>query len=346
MQFSAAQIAGFINAQIEGNPEAQVKGFNNIEAAKENDLSFLANPKYETLLYKSEASVVIVNKSLVLKSLVTPTLLRVDDPYAAFATLLKVYEDMRSKKLNGIQVNSYVDETAEIGEDVYIGSFSYISEKAVIGKSSKIYPGCFVGENVQIGENTILYPGVKVYHQCILGNNIIVHAGAVIGADGFGFTPQRDGSYQKVPQIGHVIIEDNVEIGANTTIDRATLNATIIRKGVKIDNLVQIAHNVELGQNTGIAAQAGISGSTKIGKNVMIAGQAGIAGHLEIDDKTIITAQSGIGKSVKTENSILSGSPAFDHSARRRSEVVYRHLPELEKRILELEKLVKELSKQ
>lgn len=346
MQFSAAQIAGFINAQIEGNEQKQIYSFNNIEAAKEGDLSFLANPKYEDFIYNSKASVIIVNQNLQLKQKVSATLLRVTDPYAAFATLLKVYEDMRSKKLNGIEVNSYIAETANIGEEVYIGSFSYISEKAVIAKNVKIYPGCFIGENVKIGENTILYPGVKIYHECILGNNIIVHAGAIIGADGFGFAPQPDGSYQKVPQIGHVIIEDNVEIGANTTIDRATLNATIIKKGVKIDNLVQIAHNVEVGQNTGIAAQAGISGSTKIGKNVMIAGQAGIIGHLEIGDKTIITGQSGVTKSVKRGNKMLTGSPAFEHANARRSDAIFRHLPELEKRVLELENLVKELSKQ
>lgn len=346
MQFSAAQIASIINAQIEGNEQAEINSFNNIEAAKEGDLSFLANPKYEDFIYSSKASVIIVNQSLQLKQKVSATLLRVEDAYAAFATLLKLYEDMRSKKLNGIETNSYIAETAKIGEAVYIGSFSYVSEKALIGKNTKIYPGCFIGENVKIGENTILYPGVKIYHECILGNNIIIHAGTIIGADGFGFAPQPDGSYQKVPQIGHVIIEDNVEIGANTTIDRATLNATIIKNGAKIDNLVQIAHNVEVGQNTGIAAQVGISGSTKIGKNVMIAGQAGIAGHLNIGDKTIITAQSGVAKSVKSKDIVLTGSPAFDHSSNRRSEVIFRHLPELEKRIIELEKLVKELSKQ
>ncbi|MDE1193414.1 MAG: UDP-3-O-(3-hydroxymyristoyl)glucosamine N-acyltransferase [Arachidicoccus sp.] len=345
MQFTAKQIASFINADIEGDENTIVTGFNNIEAAKEGDLSFLSNPKYEDFLYASKASLVIANKSLVLKKKITASLLRVDDAYAAFATLLKIYQDLQTDNLNGIEEYAHVAATAKIGEKVYVGSFAYVSENVTIGKGSKIYPQAFIGANVKIGENAIIYPGAKIYKDCIVGNNTIIHSGAVIGADGFGFAPNPDGTYQKIPQIGNVIIEDNVEIGANTTIDRATLNSTIIRKGVKIDNLVQIAHNVELGENTAIAAQAGISGSTKVGRNVMIAGQAGIVGHINIADGTIITAQSGLSKSTKPKQ-IFSGSPAIEHHQNNRSIIVYKRLPELEKKIQELERLVKELSKQ
>ncbi len=345
MQFTAKQIAGFINAQIEGNENTVVLGFNNIESAKEGDLSFLANPKYEEFLYESKASLIIVNKMLLLKQSVSATLLRVDDAYAAFETLLKMYQDLQLQSLNGIEVNSYIATSATVDENVYVGAFAYLSENVYIGKGSKIYPQVFIGSNVKIGENAILYAGVKIYKDCIIGNNVIIHAGAVIGADGFGFAPNTDGSYQKIPQIGNVIIEDNVEIGANATIDRATLNSTIIKKGAKIDNLVQIAHNVELGENTAIAAQAGISGSTKVGKNVMIAGQAGIVGHINIADRTIVTAQSGVTKSTQIKQ-IVSGSPAIEHRQNNRSNVVVKRLPELEKKIYELEKLVKELSKQ
>lgn len=345
MQFPAKQIAGFIHAQIEGDENAVVTGFNNIEAAKHGDLSFLSNPKYEEHLYKSEATLIIVNKSLSLKQPVKATLLRVDDAYAAFATLLKIYEDLQSLKVSGVEAQAQVAANAKIGEQVYIGSFAYVSENVSIGKGSKIYPQVFIGANVKIGENTILYPGVKIYKDCVVGSNVIIHAGAVIGADGFGFAPKPDGTYQKIPQIGNVVIEDDVEIGANTTIDRATINATRIKKGVKIDNLVQLAHNVELGENTAIAAQAGISGSTKVGRNVMIAGQAGIVGHITVADQTIVTAQSGLTKNTKPKQ-ILSGSPAIEHGQSNRSIIAYKHLPELEKRIHDLEKLVKELSKQ
>ncbi|ANI89540.1 UDP-3-O-(3-hydroxymyristoyl)glucosamine N-acyltransferase [Arachidicoccus ginsenosidimutans] len=344
MQFSAKQIAAFINAQIEGDENTIVTNFNNIEAAQQGDLSFLSNPKYEEFLYTSKASLVIVNKRLQLKQNVLATLLRVDDAYAAFATLLKIYQDLQTQGLNGIEEHSHIAASAKIDENVYVGSFAYVSDNVVIGKGSKIYPQVFIGANVKVGENTIIYAGAKIYKDCVIGSNVIIHAGAVIGADGFGFAPNADGTYQKIPQIGNVVIEDNVEIGANTTIDRATLNSTIVRKGVKIDNLVQIAHNAELGENTAIAAQAGVSGSTKIGKNVMIAGQAGIVGHIHIADQTIVTAQSGVAKST-SEKQIVSGSPAFEYTKNNRSNVVFKRLPELEKKILELEKLVKELSK-
>ena len=345
MQFSAKQIASLINAQIEGDENAAVTGFNNIEAAKQGDLSFLSNPKYEEYLYASEATLIIVNKSLPLRKQVKATLLRVDDAYAAFATLLKIYEDMQAPKFTGIEAQAQVASTAAIGEQVYIGSFAYVGENVSIGTGSKIYPQVFIGVNVKIGENTIIYPGVTLYKDCVVGNNVLIHAGAVIGADGFGFATKPDGTYQKIPQIGNVVIEDDVEIGANTTIDRATINATRIKKGVKIDNLVQLAHNVELGENTAIAAQAGVSGSAKIGRNVMIAGQAGIVGHITLADQTIVTAQSGLTKNTKPKQ-IMSGSPAIEHGQNNRSFIAYKHLPELEKRIHELEKLVKELSKQ
>jgi len=345
MQFSAKQIAGFINAQIEGNENAVVTSFNNIESAKEGDLSFLANPKYEEFLYHSQASLIIVNKNLQLKQNVAATLLRVDDAYTAFATLLKIYQDLQVQNLSGIEEKAQVAASAKIGENVFIGSFAYIGNNVSVGKNSKIYPNVYLGENVQVGENTVLYAGVKVYKNCVIGNNVIIHSNAVIGADGFGFAPDADGVYQKIPQIGNVIIEDDVEIGANTAIDRATLNSTIIRKGVKIDNLIQIAHNVEIGEHTAIAAQAGISGSTKIGKNALIGGQVGIVGHLTIADKTSITAQSGVIKSVKEKGTIISGSPAFDFRSVRRSDAITRRLPELEQRIIELEKMIKKLSK-
>lgn len=344
MQFTAAQIANYINATIQGNAQVSIRGFNNIEEAVDGDISFFSNPKYEDFLYASKASAIVISKDFPLRKKVSATLLLVEDAYAAFATLLKIYQDLQVQNLQGTETQAFVSPTATVAKDAYIGAFTYISDKAAIGKNTKIYPGCFIGRNVQVGENSILYPGVKIYSDCKVGNNVIIHAGAVIGADGFGFTPHPDGSYQKIPQIGNVVIGDNVEIGANTTIDRSTLNSTIIGKGIKIDNLVQIAHNVILGENTAIAAQVGISGSTKVGKNVMIAGQAGIAGHIEIADQTIITAQSGVGKTVKTKR-ILSGSPAFEHMANRRSEAIYRHLPDLDKRLAALEKLVKEMSK-
>ena len=344
MQFSAKQIAGFINAEIEGDANAVVTGFNSIESAKEGDLSFLANPKYEEFLYRSQASLIIVNKNLELKQKPSATLLRVDDAYVAFAALLKIYEDLQMKNLSGIEEKAQVAASAKIAENVFIGSFAYIGNNVLIGKNSKIYPNVYLGENVQIGENTVLYAGVRVYKNCVIGNNVIIHSNAVIGADGFGFAPDANGVFQKIPQIGNVAIEDDVEIGANTAIDRATLNSTIIRKGVKIDNLVQIAHNVEIGENTAIAAQAGISGSTKIGRNALIGGQVGIVGHITIADNTSITAQSGVIKSVKEKGTVISGSPAFDFKSVRRSDAVTRRLPELEKRIIELEKIVKELS--
>src|SRR5437868_10142507 len=343
MQFTAAQIATMINGRIEGDAGTVVSSFGKIEEAKAGQLAFLANPKYEEHLYKTQASLIIINETQELKQPVAATLIKVADAYTAFATLLDTYQQLLRQQLNGIQQPAYIDATAKIGENVFIGAFAWLGEKVIIGNGAKVYPNCFLGNNVIIGENSIIYPGVKIYHDCKIGNNVTIHAGTVIGSDGFGFAPQADGTFKKVPQIGNVVIEDGVEIGANTTIDRATMGSTLIKAGAKLDNLLQIAHNVEVGNNTVIAAQAGISGSTKIGNNVMIGGQVGIVGHLQIADGTKINAQSGVSKSVKTPNTAITGSPAYDYTAALRSQVATRNLPELEKKVAALEKIVKEL---
>jgi UDP-3-O-[3-hydroxymyristoyl] glucosamine N-acyltransferase len=343
MQFSAVQIAMMINGKIEGNADITVASFGKIEEAIEGQLAFLANPKYEEYLYSTKASIIIVNTTQELKCPISATLIRVPDAYSAFATLLDKYQQIQTRQLTGIQEPAYIDATARIGEQVFIGAFSYIGEKAIIANGAKIFPNAYIGNYVIVGENTIIHPGVKIYHHCIIGKNVIIHAGTVIGGDGFGFAPQADGTFIKVPQIGNVIIEDNVEIGSNTTIDRATMGSTLIKAGAKLDNLLQIAHNVEIGNNAVIAAQAGISGSTKIGNNVMIGGQVGIVGHLQIADGSKINAQSGVSKSIKKPNTAVTGSPAYDYAAALRSQAMVRSLPMMEKRILELEKLVKEL---
>lgn len=344
MQFTAAQIAGIINATVEGDADATVSDFGKIEEAKAHQLSFLANPKYEEFLYSTGASVVIVNNDLVLKNPVQATLLRVADAYGAFATLLNVYASMRVQHLVGIEDKAYVAEGATLGENVYIAGFAYISKNAVIGKEAKIFPGVFIGENVQIGEGAIIHANVSVYHDCVVGKNTILHSGVVIGADGFGFAPNPDGSFSKIPQIGNVVIGDHVEIGANTAVDRATIGSTKVHDGTKLDNLIQIAHNVELGNNTVIAAQAGVSGSTKLGRNVMIGGQAGIVGHLHIADFVRINAQSGVTKNIKQPKSAVTGTPAFDYTASLRSQALVRELPQMEKRLKELELKIAQLS--
>ncbi len=336
MQFSAQQIAMLAGGKVEGDANASVSGFGKIEEAQEGQLAFLANPKYEEYLYATKASVVIVNDALELKQAVQATLIRVPDAYSAFATLLGLYEDMQRKQLTGRQEPSYVDATASIGENVFIAAFAYVGRNAKIGNGVKLFPHVFVGDNVVIGENTILNAGVKVYHNCVMGKNVVVHAGTVIGSDGFGFAPQADGTYKKIPQMGNVVLEDNVEVGSNTTIDRATIGSTVIKAGAKIDNLIQIAHNVEIGSNTVIAAQTGISGSTKIGKGVMIGGQVGIVGHIKIGDGARINAQSGVSKSLE-DGKAVTGSPAYEYTAALRSQAVARRLPDLEKRIKELE---------
>ncbi len=343
MQFSAAQIAIMVDGELEGEASVAVNSFGKIEEAKRGQLSFLANPKYEEFLYTTGASVIIINKNQELKEAVAATLIRVPDAYSAFALLLRKYQEIMTQQLTGIQQPSYLSETAKLGDGVFVGAFTYIGANAQIGNNVKLFPGVYLGNNVSINDNTILYPGVKVYNDCVIGKNVTIHAGAVIGGDGFGFAPQTDGTYKKIPQIGNVVIEDYVEIGSNSTIDRATIGSTIIRKGAKLDNLIQIAHNVEVGSNTVIAAQAGVSGSTKIGNNVMVGGQAGIVGHLHIADGTKINAQSGVSKSIKTPNVAVTGSPAFDYTSALRSQALSRNLPEMEKRIAELEKLVQQL---
>lgn len=343
MQFTAAQISVLLNGKVEGNADATVSSFGKIEEAQEGQLTFFANPKYEDFLYTTNASIAIVGEGYELRQAVKPTLIRVQDPYSAFAQLLSKYQEMASQQLKGIQQPCYIAPSAKIAGDVYIGAFSYIGENVKVDAGTKIYPNSFIGDDVTIGKNCIIHPGVKIYHDCILGNNVNIHAGAVIGSDGFGFAPQTDGSFKKVPQIGNVVIEDQVEVGANTTIDRATMGSTIIRSGAKLDNLIQVAHNVEVGNSTVIAAQAGVSGSTKIGSNVMIGGQAGLVGHIQIADGAKINAQSGVSKSIKEPYSAVTGSPAADYTSTLRSQAVIRNLPQLEKRIQELETLVKHL---
>lgn len=343
MTFTAAQIAMIINGKVEGNADSSVDSFGKIEEAKQGQLAFLANPKYEEFLYTTKASVIIINETQELKQPIDAALIRVPDAYSAFAALLTKYQELKTQQLSGIQQPSYISPTAKMGENVFVAAFVYIGENVTIGNNVKLFAGVSIGDNVQIGDNTILHPGVKVYHECVIGKNVTVHAGTVIGSDGFGFAPQADGSFKKVPQIGNVVVQDFVEIGANATIDRATIGSTLIKSGAKLDNLIQVAHNVEVGNNTVIAAQAGVSGSTKLGNNVMIGGQAGIVGHLSIADGSKINAQSGVTKSIKQPNTAVTGSPAFDYTSALRSQSLGRNLPELEKRIKELEKMVQQL---
>ncbi len=340
MQFSAFQISQLISGKIDGDPNAAIDSFGKIEEAKEGQLSFFANPKYEDHLYKSKASIIIINDSYELKQPINAVIIRVADAYTAFATLLSKYQEIITQQLTGIQQPSYISKTASVGQNVFIGAFTYLGENVKLGNNTKIFPNAYIGNNVAIGDNSIVHPGVKIYYDCIIGNHVTIHAGTVIGSDGFGFAPQADGSFKKIPQIGNVIIEDYVEIGSNATIDRATIGSTIIKSGSKLDNLIQIAHNVEVGNNTVIAAQAGVSGSTKIGNNVMIGGQAGIVGHIQISDGARINAQSGVSKSIEAGKAV-TGSPAYDYTAALRSQAISRKLPELEKRVKELEALIK-----
>ena len=342
MTFSASQIALLIQARIEGNDKAEVASFGKIEEAQPGQLAFLANPKYEDFLYSTKASIVIVADSLELKQPVTATLLRVNDPYSAFAALLRQYQRMVQQQLVGRQQPSYVDDSATLGTDVFIGAFSYLGKNVKIGDRVKIYPQVYLGDNVVIGNDSVIYAGVKIYHECKIGQSVTIHSGTVIGSDGFGFAPQPDGTLKKVPQIGIVVVENGVEIGANTTIDRATIGQTTIKSGAKIDNLVQLAHNVEVGQSTVIAAQAGISGSTKIGTGVMIGGQVGIVGHITIGDGAKINAQSGVSKSLEPGKAV-TGSPAYDYTHSLRSQAITRRLPDLERRIKDLEKQLEAL---
>ena len=312
MEFTAATIAEFLKGEIAGDPDTKVNTVAKIEEGHEGALSFLANPKYEHYLYTTDSSIVLVNSDFVPSGKVRATLIKVRNSYEAFASLLILVEKSKPKK-KGIHPTAIIENSAVIGSDVYIGAYSYIGENCRIGDGTRIYPHVFIGDETTVGKNCLIYAGAKIYHECIIGNNCILHAGSVIGSDGFGFAPQSETEFMKIPQIGNVILEDNVEIGANSAVDRATMGSTIIRKGVKIDNLIQIGHNVEIGENTVMAGQSGVAGSTKIGRNCMFAGQVGIAGHLKVADGTKAGAQAGIAGDIKEENSTILGSPAIDY---------------------------------
>ena len=344
MNFTAALIAEFLKGEVEGNPEASVSDISKIEEGKPGTLSFLANPKYEKYIYDTQASIVIVNADFKAQKAISATLVRVKNAYESFAALLRLYEQSKPKK-SGISKMAAISESASLGKELYVGEYTVISEHSSIGDGVQLYPQVYVGDGVKIGEGSILHPGVKVYEGCEIGAHCVIHAGAIIGADGFGFAPNQDNNYEKVPQVGKVIIEDHVEIGANTTVDRATMGATILRKGVKLDNLIMIAHNVEVGENTVIAGQSGISGSTKVGKNCMFGGQVGLIGHIHIAPGVKIAAQSGITKDIKQEGIVIQGSPAFEFGPYQRSYLLFRNLPKIKEQIEELERKVEDLNK-
>ncbi|OZV68522.1 UDP-3-O-(3-hydroxymyristoyl)glucosamine N-acyltransferase [Winogradskyella aurantia] len=338
MKFTAQQIAGILEGTIVGNPDIKVSKLAKIEEGKKGTLTFLANPKYKSYIYTTEASVTIVNADFVPEYELKTTLIKVDDAYGAFTKLLEYYNQIKLNK-SGVEQPSYISESAKLGNDIYVGAFTYIGDNVTIGDNVKIFPNSYISDNVSIGNNSIVFAGVKIYSDCVVGNNCFINSGAIIGADGFGFAPNEKGEYAKVPQIGNVIIEDFVDIGAGTTIDRATLGSTVIRRGVKLDNQIQIAHNVEIGKNTVIAAQTGIAGSTKIGENCQIGGQVGIVGHITIGNNVKIQAQSGIGRNVK-DNEVLQGSPALTYGDYNKSYVHFKNLPKIVKTINELEKKV------
>lgn len=336
MKFTAGQIAGILDGEVFGNPDAEVYKLAKIEEGTDGSLTFLANTKYSNYLYTTNATIVIVNKSYELENEVKATLIKVDDAYSSFSKLLEYYNQIKLMK-SGIEQPSVISEGVTYGDDLYLGSFCYIGKNVRIGNNVKIYPNSFIGDNVTIGDNCVFFAGVRVYSESEIGNHVTIHSGTIIGSDGFGFAPQEDGSYSKIPQIGNVVIEDHVEIGSCSTVDRATLGTTYIRKGAKLDNQIQVAHNVEIGENTVIAAQTGIAGSTKIGKNCMIGGQVGIAGHITIGDRVKIQAQSGIGKSLK-DGEVVQGSPAFNYGDFAKSFVHFRNLPKIVNEIEELKK--------
>jgi len=343
MQFTASDINLLLNGTLEGDASVTVNRLAKIEEGTAGSLSFLANPKYEHFLYTTQSSVVIINDDQVLTGPVTATLIRVENAYSAFTALLNQYNAIKLDK-KGIEQPSFVHETAKVGKTPYIGAFAHIGQNVTLGDNCKVYPNVYIADNVTLGNNVTLFPGVVIYFDCVLGNNVTVHSGTIIGADGFGFAPNPDGSYTKISQIGNVIIEDDVEIGSNTTVDRATMGSTIIRKGVKLDNLVQVAHNVEIGANTVIAAQSGISGSTKIGERVMLGGQVGVVGHINLANGSQVQAQSGVNKNLTEEGKKWMGTPVSKYNDHMRSQVVVQRLPELEKKVQELEKIIKELT--
>lgn len=336
MKFTASQIAEILEGDIEGNPNVEVYKLSKIEEGSEGSITFLANPKYTSFIYSTKASITIVNESFEAEEKLSTTLIKVKDAYNAFSKLLEYYNQVKLNK-SGIEEPSYISKSAKYGENLYFGAFSYMGENVKVGDNVKIYPNAYLGDNVVIGDNVIIFAGAKIYSETIIGNDCVIHGGAIVGADGFGYTPNGEGVYSKVPQIGNVIIEDRVDIGAGTTIDRATLGSTIIRKGVKLDNQIQVAHNVEIGENTVIAAQTGIAGSVKIGKSCVIGGQVGMAGHITIGNGVKVQAQSGIGRNIK-DGEMLYGSPAIGYNAYNKSYVHFRNLPKIVDRITQLEK--------
>jgi UDP-3-O-[3-hydroxymyristoyl] glucosamine N-acyltransferase len=344
MEFTAATIAGFLKGDIEGNPDIKVNTIAKIEEGHEGALSFLSNPKYEQYIYTTASSIVLINRSFIPSGKISATLIRVDNAYEAFASLLRLVDQARPRK-KGIHPTAIIESSAKIGSDVYVGPYAYIGENCAVGDGCSIYPHVYIGDNTKLGINCTLNPGVKIYHDCVIGQGCIIHAGTVIGSDGFGFAPQSGNEYMKIPQLGNVVLEDFVEIGANVTIDRATMGSTFIRRGVKLDNLIQIGHNVEVGENTVMAAQTGIAGSSKVGKNCMLGGQVGIAGHVRIADGSKIGAQAGIPGDIKEENTAILGSPAFEIKQFLRSYVIFKKLPELKIKVDGLEKEVESLKK-
>lgn len=341
MEYTARDIAEFLQGRITGDPDLKVSQIATIEDATAGSMTFLANPAYTPFIYKTKASIVLVHDDFIPEQPVSGCLIHVKDPYSALAKLLELYEKSLPKK-KGISPMAFISPETATPKDAYIGAFAFIGDGVKLGKNIKIYPHCFIDDNVQIGDNTILYSGVRIYKNCIVGSNCTIHANAVIGADGFGFAPQTDNNYKKVAQIGNVVIEDVVEIGAGTTIDRATLGSTIIRRGVKLDNLIQIGHNVVVGENTVMAAQVGVAGSTKIGRNCMIGGQAGISGHLTIGNDVKMAAQAGVPSNVK-DGQVIMGSPAMEASQYRKAFIYFRNFEKLIKRIDQLEKEIKNL---
>jgi UDP-3-O-[3-hydroxymyristoyl] glucosamine N-acyltransferase len=338
MKFTAEQIAGILDGEVSGNPYAEVYRLSKIEEGTEGSLTFLSNPKYLNYIYSTQASVTIVNKTFIPENELATTLIKVEDAYQAFSKLLEFYDQVKNNK-TGIEQPSVLSSGVTYGENFYLGTFSYVGTNVTVGNNVKIYPNCFIGDNVTIGNNVSIFAGAKVYSESIIGNFCAIHSGAVIGSDGFGFAPHADGTYSKIPQIGNVVIEDYVDIGSCTTIDRATMGSTIIRKGVKLDNQIQIAHNVEIGENTVIAAQTGVAGSTKIGRNCMIGGQVGFAGHLTIGNNVRIQAQSGVGRNVK-DGEILQGSPTFGYTDFSKSYVHFKNLPKIVSELDDLKKTI------
>ncbi|WP_040578658.1 UDP-3-O-(3-hydroxymyristoyl)glucosamine N-acyltransferase [Croceivirga radicis] len=336
MKFTATQIAGILEGEVLGNPEITVHKLSKIEEGENGSLTFLANPKYTHYIYSTKASVTIVNKDFEPEQDLSTTLIKVEDAYNAFSKLLEYYNQVKNNKV-GVENPSYIAESATYGTDIYLGAFAYLGENVKLGNNVKIYPNVYIGDNVTIGDNSVVFAGAKIYSDCSIGKECVIHSGAIIGADGFGFSPDENGVYKKVPQTGNVIIEDHVDVGAGTTIDRATLGSTILRNGVKLDNQIMIAHNVEIGEHTAIAAQTGVAGSTKIGKHCLIGGQVGIVGHIAIGDRVKIQAQSGIGRNIK-DDEVLQGSPALNYGDYNKSYVHFKNLPKIVQKISELEK--------